>query len=299
MLFLDELPEFNAPTLEALRQPLETGRAVVARANTHVTYPARFQLVAAMNPCRCGYLDDAGRACGRAPRCAADYQSRISGPLFDRIDLHVDVPACRPPTSRCRRRPRAAPRSPPASPRRARCSAALRRGAGTGARSRAPTPKPTASCWTRSPRPTPDGRALLTEAAERLRLSARGYHRVLRVARTLADLDGADNVRRTHVAEALSYRRIARAGEAAGTEFSVRSFASRGPLSRRAADVAQVFRRPRAARGRATDATSLGYEAGRSDSTKRAGGYLPRAHDRWLTDRDLFALPPSQAVAKS
>src|SRR3954453_9495041 len=92
VLFLDELPEFQRGALEALRQPLETGRAVVARANAHVTYPARVQLIAAMNPCRCGYLDDPGQACGRAPKCAIEYQSKISGPLFDRIDLHVDVP---------------------------------------------------------------------------------------------------------------------------------------------------------------------------------------------------------------
>ena len=96
VLFLDELPEFSRAALEALRQPLETGRVSVARANGHVTYPARVQLVAAMNPCRCGYLAEPGRACGRAPRCAQDYQSRISGPLFDRIDLHIDVPAVSP-----------------------------------------------------------------------------------------------------------------------------------------------------------------------------------------------------------
>ncbi|HVT51242.1 MAG TPA: YifB family Mg chelatase-like AAA ATPase, partial [Dongiaceae bacterium] len=93
VLFLDELPEFQRQALESLRQPLETGRVTVARANAHVTYPARVQLVAAMNPCRCGHLDDAALACGKAPRCALDYQSKISGPLFDRIDLHVDVPA--------------------------------------------------------------------------------------------------------------------------------------------------------------------------------------------------------------
>src|SRR3989440_1527653 len=93
ILFLDELPEFQRASLEALRQPLENGRATVARVNAHVTYPARVQLVAAMNPCRCGHLDDAALACDRAPRCAQDYQSKISGPLFDRIDLHIDVPA--------------------------------------------------------------------------------------------------------------------------------------------------------------------------------------------------------------
>ena len=93
VLFLDKLPEFQRGTLEALRQPLETGRAVVSRANHHVTYPARVQLIAAMNPFRCGHLADPSRTCGRAPKCAADYQSRISGPLFDRIDCHIEVPA--------------------------------------------------------------------------------------------------------------------------------------------------------------------------------------------------------------
>ena len=93
VLFLDELPEFSRTVLESLRQPLEAGRITVARANAHVTYPARIQMVAAMNPCRCGYLADPGQACNRAPKCAVDYQSKISGPLFDRIDMHVDVPA--------------------------------------------------------------------------------------------------------------------------------------------------------------------------------------------------------------
>ena len=93
VLFLDELPEFSRPVLDSLRQPLETGEAVIARANAHVAYPARFQLVAAMNPCRCGYLDDPAQACSRAPRCAQDYQAKISGPLYDRIDLQVEVPA--------------------------------------------------------------------------------------------------------------------------------------------------------------------------------------------------------------
>ncbi len=94
VLFLDELPEFARAVLDSLRQPIESGEAVVARANAHVKYPARFQLVAAMNPCRCGYLSDPARGCGaRRPRCAVDYQSRISGPLFDRIDLHIDVAA--------------------------------------------------------------------------------------------------------------------------------------------------------------------------------------------------------------
>src|SRR5215468_2963329 len=92
VLFLDELPEFSRAALEALRQPLETGRVAVARASAHVTYPARFQLIAAMNPCRCGHLMEASRSCGRAPRCGLDYQGKLSGPLLDRIDLCIDVP---------------------------------------------------------------------------------------------------------------------------------------------------------------------------------------------------------------
>jgi len=208
VLFLDELPEFNRQTLESLRQPLETGRATIARANSHVTYPARVQLVAAMNPCRCGHLDDPAQACGRAPKCAADYQSRISGPLFDRIDLHVDVPAVTP----------ADLSLPP--PREGSAEVAARVAAARKVqrdryvahdRPGAPPVRTNAEAdgelLERVAAPDQPGRALLTEAAERMRLSARGYHRVLRVARTLADMEGAEGVRRVHVAEALSYRR--------------------------------------------------------------------------------------------
>ena len=208
VLFLDELPEFQRATLEALRQPMETGRAVVARANAHVTYPARVQLVAAMNPCRCGSLDDPAQGCGRAPKCAQDYQSKISGPLFDRIDLHIDVPAVKasdlslpPPAegsaqvaarvaeARARQKARFA-RLP--EDRRIRTNA-----------------EADGMLLDEIATPEPDGKKLLNDASERLHLSARGYHRVLRVARTLADLDASDAVRRIHVAEALSYRRVA------------------------------------------------------------------------------------------
>jgi len=207
VLFLDELPEFNRPTLEALRQPLETGRVSMARANAHVTYPARFQLVAAMNPCRCGHLDDPAQACGRAPRCASEYQSRISGPLFDRIDCHVDVPAVSPadltlPPPREGSKAVAA-RVAEARARQARRYATLPEGQRIRTNAEAD-----GALLEEVAAPDADGRRLLTEAAEKMRLSARGYHRVLRVARTLADLEGQEAVRRVHLAEALSYRRL-------------------------------------------------------------------------------------------
>jgi magnesium chelatase family protein len=212
VLFLDELPEFNRPALEALRQPIETGLAAIARANAHVTYPARVQMVAAMNPCRCGHIDDAGLACARVPRCAQEYQSRISGPLFDRIDLHVDVPAVRAVDL-------ALP--PPAEGSAAIAARVLQARARQAARFQALAPgsgfrtnaEAEGELLTRIAQPDADGTKLLTQAAERLRLSARGYHRVLRVARTLADLDDGGPIRRIHIAEALSYRRVAPAAD--------------------------------------------------------------------------------------
>ncbi|MBK8209650.1 MAG: ATP-binding protein [Rhodospirillales bacterium] len=206
------IPEFPRPALEALRQPLETGRTTVARANNHVTYPARVQLIAAMNPCRCGWLDDPGRACSRAPKCAADYQSRLSGPVLDRIDLSVDVPAVTPADLAL---PPPAERSADVAARvaaardlqRARYAAGARP-SGAGA---APPVRTNAEAdgalLDQVATPDEAGRRLLVEAVDRMRLSARSYHRVLRVARTLADLDGSEAVRRIHVAEALSYRR--------------------------------------------------------------------------------------------
>jgi magnesium chelatase family protein len=214
VLFLDELPEFQRATLEALRQPLESGRVTVARVNAHVTYPARVQLVAAMNPCRCGYLDDAALACGRAPRCAQDYQSKISGPLFDRIDLHIDVPAVKPADL-------ALP--PPAEG----SAEVVARVAAARARQTARYQRLPAERRIRTnaeldgalldelAAPDAEGKRLLMDAAERLHLSARGYHRVLRVARTLADLDASNTLRRLHIAEALSYRRILLGGDMA------------------------------------------------------------------------------------
>jgi magnesium chelatase family protein len=214
VLFLDELPEFQRATLEALRQPIETGRAVVARANAHVTYPARVQLVAAMNPCRCGYLDDAAMACARVPRCAQEYQGKISGPLFDRIDIHIDVPAIKPIDLTL---PPAAETSAIVAARVAVARARqLARYAVLAPGKRIRTnAEAEGELLSAVAEPDAEGRKLLTDAAERLRLSARGYHRVLRVARTLADLDNSDAIRRIHIAEALSYRRLALNHEAA------------------------------------------------------------------------------------
>jgi magnesium chelatase family protein len=200
VLFLDELPEFQRAVLDSLRQPLETGRVDVARANAHVSYPARVQLVAAMNPCRCGHLGDPALGCSRAPKCAADYQSKVSGPLLDRIDLHVEVDPVKAADL-------ALPPPAEGSAEVAARVAAARRVQGTrGVRSNAELE---GEALERYATPDEAGRTLLLQAADAMRLSARGYTRILRVARTIADLAGAQQVGRIHVAEALSYRRQA------------------------------------------------------------------------------------------
>ena len=197
VLFLDELPEFPRQALEGLRQPMESGRTTVARAMAHITYPARFQMIAAMNPCRCGYLGDAARECSRAPRCGEDYQGKISGPMLDRIDLTVEVQPV--PPAELARAPsgeaslHVAGRIADA---RARQRARGEDGAGVN----------NAEADVSGFALAPEARALAEQAAERLRLSARGYTRALRVARSIADLAGAATVRRQDVAEALSFR---------------------------------------------------------------------------------------------
>lgn len=202
VLFLDELPEFQRAVLDSLRQPLESGAVTVARANAHVTFPARVQLIAAMNPCRCGHLGDAVLACSRAPRCAVDYQAKLSGPLLDRIDLYVEVGAVR---SSDLTLPPPAEGSAEVGERvqRAR-EVQTRRYEGQGVRTNS---EADGALLEEVATPDQPGRDLLTGAAAAMKLTARGYTRVLRVARTIADLSGEERVGRVHIAEALSYRR--------------------------------------------------------------------------------------------
>ncbi|CDZ68769.1 Mg chelatase-like protein [Neorhizobium galegae bv. orientalis] len=204
VLFLDEFPEFSPQALDALRQPLETGECIIARANHRVSYPASIQLVAAMNPCRCGMAGEPGHSCARGPKCMSDYQGRISGPLMDRIDIRIDVPAV---SAADLIRPRPAESSADVA---RRVAAARDRQRERFEQAGYPRVLTNARCSTalieKIAEPDPGGLQLLRDAAEKLKFSARGYHRILKVARTLADLDGKDTVGRIHLAEAISYR---------------------------------------------------------------------------------------------
>lgn len=201
ILFLDELPEFNRSTLEALRQPLETGLISVSRANAHVSYPARFQLVAAMNPCRCGYLGVSGHECVRSPKCGAEYQAKISGPLLDRIDLQIEVPAVNPWEL-----------SGVSSGESSKMVATRVQKALAFSADRF---KKTPFCRNAEldgvfleqvAQIEPEAQTLLQKAAERFVLSARGYHRIIRIARTIADLAYTPVIQKKHITEALSFR---------------------------------------------------------------------------------------------
>lgn len=204
VLFLDELPEFPSAVIESLRQPIETGKVLISRANSHVTYPAKFQLIAAMNPCKCGYLGDDTKGCGRAPKCGTDYQNKISGPIMDRFDLSIEVPALD------FKDIRNSARSGEASEDiKARVIAArqiqIERYDGFGITTNG---RMDGQLLLDFATPVDGSIELLNEAAQKFKLSMRGYNRILRVGRTIADLDGSTNVRRMHIAEALNYRQM-------------------------------------------------------------------------------------------
>lgn len=212
VLFLDELPEFPRHVLDSLRQPIETGQVLVARANAHIRYPCRFLLVAAANPCRCGQMADAARACPRAPGCGADYLSRLSGPMMDRFDLRIEVP---PVVLDDLQRPSDGETS---------ATVAARVAEARALQDRRYRNHPLVQVNADAPpdlldevaAPDAEGRALIQRAADRLGLTARGYHRILRTARSIADLDGCDRVHSAHLAEAISYRLPSQPGEQAG-----------------------------------------------------------------------------------
>ncbi|WP_068084609.1 YifB family Mg chelatase-like AAA ATPase [Polycladidibacter stylochi] len=202
VLFLDELPEFQPQVLDSLRQPMESGQAIIARANNRVSYPSQVQIIAAMNPCRCGYAGEPGHTCKRGTRCAQDYQARISGPFLDRIDIHIDVPAV---TASDLIRSNISETSKTVSNRvqKARLIQLERY-------------KSNRNCTTNAQCPAKDiteicaledkAQKLFLNAAEQMHLSARSYHRILKVARTLADLDCQELIANNHIAEAINYR---------------------------------------------------------------------------------------------
>ena len=209
VLFLDEFPEFSGQVLDSLRQPLETGEVAISRANHRITYPARFMLVTAMNPCRCGRASDPGFVCkwDQNTHCAAEYQGRLSGPLLDRIDMHIEVPAV---TTADLILPPPGEGSREVAVRVARArDIQIERYAAMGLNGLRTNAQASGPVLEEVARADPAGTALLRDAADSMRLTARGYHRVLRVARTLADLDAAERIGRLHLAEALSYRALA------------------------------------------------------------------------------------------
>lgn len=206
VLFLDELPEFNSGVIESLRQPIETGEVLIARSGSHFKYPARFQLIAAMNPCKCGYLGDENRECNKSPICGESYQAKISGPMLDRFDLHIEVgnsgeynydniydKSTEENTETVRARVKLARETQ------------KKRYEGYGITTNSELD---GSLLIDYAIPSDDGKEILTEAAKKFRLSMRSYNRILKVARTIADLRGSNMVQKTDVAEALSYRHM-------------------------------------------------------------------------------------------
>ena len=206
VLFLDELPEFNRPTLEALRQPLENGSIAISRVNAHTVYPAKFQLIAAMNPCRCGHLGNHELECSRAPLCAEEYQNKISGPLLDRIDISIDVPAVNPWDL--------------ANAKEGESSSEIlnrvikarkiqkQRFESYGIQDMQTNSELKGELLEQICTLETEANQLLISFAEKNHLSARAYHRTLRLARTIADLQNCEKILKLHIAEALSYRRI-------------------------------------------------------------------------------------------
>lgn len=205
VLFLDELPEFPSNVIESLRQPIETGEILIAMANSHIKYPANFQLIAAMNPCKCGYLADAAKACSKAPKCANDYQIRISGPIIDRFDLHIEVGAEG--LYNYNKMENDAEAQSAQIAHRVEMARNIQQARYDGYNIRSNN-RLEGQLLIEYALPIDDGKDLLNEAATKFRMSLRGYNRILRVARTIADLENSKNVYKLHIAEALSYRQL-------------------------------------------------------------------------------------------
>ena len=202
VLFLDELPEFSRAALESLRQPLETGNITVARANNHITYPARIQLIAAMNPCRCGYLGVPGKECNQAPKCGKDYLRKISGPLLDRIDIFIDVPDVKVSDFS-----QSQEEIEPSKIIRERVTTArkiqLERYKNLKIQTNAEANGQELEKYL-----TDDAKQLLYRCVDNSKISARGYYRIIKLARTLADMEERDSIDKPHISESISYRRI-------------------------------------------------------------------------------------------